>query len=83
MENGQTPELRQQMRLQTMGYILGALGLVAGLAWNEAITALINALFPFAKDGIWIKFVYAGVITLFVIFIALFLQRLIMSKKED
>ena len=45
-------EIKTQIRSQTAGYIAGALGLVAGLAWGDAIKALIEDLFPFAKSGI-------------------------------
>lgn len=58
--------MKSSLRTQTVTYILAAFGFVAGLAWNEAIKALIDALFPLATDGIVAKFVYAVVATVLV-----------------
>jgi hypothetical protein len=48
--------LREELKKQTLGYIVGALGLVAGLAWNEAIKAFIEFLFPLSQDTLLVKF---------------------------
>ena len=66
-------ELKKQIRSQTAGYMAGALGLVAGLAWNDAIKSLIDLLFPFAKTGIFAKFIYAIVITGVVVLVGMYL----------
>lgn len=63
-------EIKTQIKDQTAGYMAAALGLVAGLAWNDAIKALIEILFPFAKTGIFAKFFYAVLITVVVVFIS-------------
>ena len=39
------PKLKSEFKSQTKGYVLAGLGLVAGLAWNEAIKALIENVF--------------------------------------
>lgn len=70
-----TPSLKKEIRTRTIGYILTALGLVAGLAWNDAIKSLIDRLFPLETDGIWVKFAYAVIITLVVIIISVWLGR--------
>ena len=64
-----------------IGFIVGALSLVAGLAWNDAIKALLDYLFPLQKDGILAKFVYAVIISLVVVIISLLLMR--WFKHED
>ena len=69
------PEIKKQVRSQTAGYLTGALGLVAGLAWSDAIKALIAVLFPFAKNGIVAMFVYAVVITVAVVLIGSYLLK--------
>lgn len=69
------PEIKKQIRSQTAGYLTGALGLVAGLAWSDAIKALIAELFPFDKNGIVAMFVYAIIITLAVVLIGNYLLR--------
>ncbi|MEK9171243.1 MAG: DUF5654 family protein, partial [Patescibacteria group bacterium] len=38
--------LSKQVREKTTGYILAAFGLVAGLAWNDAIKSTIDRFFP-------------------------------------
>ncbi|MBI5038070.1 MAG: hypothetical protein HZC01_05210 [Candidatus Kerfeldbacteria bacterium] len=68
------------MREKTAGYIVAALGLVAGLAWNDAVRALIDALFPLSTNALWMKFVYAIVVTLLVV--AVSVQLLTLTKKE-
>ncbi len=67
--------LKKEFRGKIIGFITGALGLVAGLAWNDAIKALIEYLFPLGKDGIPAKFVYAAVISLLVVLLTVFLVR--------
>ncbi len=62
--------------MQTVGYILTALGLVVGLAWNEAIVAFIDKVLPLGKDGLGAKFLYAVVITIIVVIASRYIQRL-------
>lgn len=67
------------------GYIITAFGIVAGLAWNEAVKALMGYLFPIEKDTILAKFLYAIVMTTVLIFISLYVVRFINKgdhKKE-
>jgi thiosulfate reductase cytochrome b subunit len=71
-----------EVRKSSIGYILTALGLVAGLAWNDAITAAINALFPLDKNALWVKFAYAAIITLAVVIVATYLTKYAMKERE-
>ncbi len=77
--------LRRELRLRTLGYITGGLGLVAGLAWNEAIRALIDYWLPLGgRDGVMAKFWYAALITAIVVFFGVYLARwLDRHYKED
>ncbi len=75
-------EVQREVRAKTVGYLLTALGLVAGLAWNEAITEAIKQAFPFGADSIWAKFIYAAVITLFVVIVSLYLGKLLGAKEK-
>jgi len=75
--------LRKELAQRTIGYILTALGLVAGLAWNQAIQGLINMLFPGAGKGILVQFVYAIVITIIIVVISFYLLRLTEKKEEQ
>lgn len=67
---------RHEVKGKSFGYISAALGLVAGLAWNDAITTLINKLFPLAKDAVPMKFVYAILITIVVVILITYLDKL-------
>jgi len=64
-----------------MGYILAAFGLVAGLAWNDAIQSLIKQVFPFATGSLLAKFAYAIIITVIVIGVTMQLRRVVTPKK--
>ena len=67
--------LRKEIKEKTLGYILAAFGLVAGLAWNEAIKSAIDQFFPFSKDGVTIKFIYAIIVTLIIVVITFYLVK--------
>lgn len=69
-------ETEREVKGKSIGYISAALGLVAGLAWNDAITALINRLFPLAKDAVPMKFVYAALVTVAVVVLVKYLDKL-------
>ena len=76
-------ELRSKIKEQTAGYMTAALGLVAGLAWNDAIKSLIEAVFPFAKGGIFVKFIYAVVITMVVVFVGNYILKSSNNDTEE
>ncbi len=80
-EEGKT--LRKEVRERTLGYITGGLGLVAGLAWNDAIKALIEYLFPLGKDSIPAKFVYAVLISVIVVALSVYLVRLLKTDEQN
>jgi hypothetical protein len=74
------PEIRKEVRERTLSYVVAAFGLVAGLAWNEAVKSLIEYLFPLSQNTLLVKFIYAIVVTIFVVFIST--QLLKFLKKE-
>lgn len=69
---------KKEVRKQTVAYITAAFGFVAGLAWNEAFKGLIDLFFPTDTQSIWVKFIYAVVITIIIVFATYFL-----IKKEE
>lgn len=81
MTNEQKNELKQELREKTFGYILAALGLVAGLAWSDAIKALIEKIYPTEGAGIIVKFIYAIIITTLIIVVSSYLLKL--GRKEN
>lgn len=52
------------------------LGLVAALAWNDAIQSLFNK-FLHESSGLWAKFVYAIIITAIIVLITYNLSKVI------
>lgn len=71
--------LKTMISLATAGF-----GLVAALAWNDAIQSIINKFFP-ASSGIISKLIYAVVITSLAVIITYILGKMIQetSIEED
>lgn len=75
-------EMKEEIKQRTVGYITAALGLVAGLAWNEAIKSLIDYFFPMSQNSVWAKFIYAFAVTAVVVIITIYLIKLFGKKRE-
>ncbi|MDO8481607.1 MAG: DUF5654 family protein [bacterium] len=76
-------EIKDGLRNNILTYIGGAFGLVAGLAWNDAIKELIQYMFPLTTDTLTAKFIYAGLITIVVVVIITYLERIFKSDKKE
>jgi hypothetical protein len=76
-------KIKIEFRKKIVGYIVAAFGLVAGLAWNEAVKALIDYLFPMSQNGLWAKFVYAIIITLILVIVTIYLTRFIAGEEAS
>ena len=74
--------LRQEVHRQSMSYMLAAFGFVAGLAWNEAIKALIEDLFPTRTNTLVAKFSYALLVTVLLAVATTYLMWLGGLRKE-
>lgn len=72
--------IKNQFEERTLGYILAALGLVAGFSWNETIKAFIEYLFPIKKETLLAKFTYSILITVLVVVLTVYLGR-VFSKE--
>ncbi|MDQ5931810.1 MAG: hypothetical protein QG607_512, partial [Patescibacteria group bacterium] len=48
---------------------------VAGLAWNEAIKALIDYVYPLSGSGLRVKFLYAVVLTVVIVIVSMYIVR--------
>jgi len=70
----QFKNLQKETREKMITLILAGFGLVAALAWNDAIQALFNQLFP-KSNGVIGKFVYAVIVTIIVVIISLQLKE--------
>ncbi len=75
-------ELSREVREKTLGYLLAGFGVIAGIAWNDAIRVLIDNLFPLTRDTILAKFVYATLMTLVVVLISVYTTRLLSRKNN-
>ncbi|HBU27823.1 TPA: hypothetical protein DEB00_01770 [Candidatus Uhrbacteria bacterium] len=73
--------MKAEASTRITGYVLASFGLVAGLAWNEAIKALIEQIFPAPADSILAKLVYATVVTIFVIAVTIIVTH-VTKRKE-
>jgi len=68
-------ELQREVRRKTMTYIAAALGLVVGLAWNEAIKAVIEYLFPLGQNTMAAKIIYALLMTMILVFLTIYILK--------
>ena len=57
---------RTEIRRRMFSYIAAGLGLVAGLAWNDGIKALIDYFVPQTGNTVIAKLLYAVLVTLIV-----------------
>lgn len=73
-------QMRNELRDKTVKYITAGLGLVAGLAWNDAIKSAIEYFFPQDQNSLKAKLIYALIITLIVVILSFYLTRV--AKKE-
>lgn len=76
-------ELRGEVQNRIAGYMAGAFGLIAGLAWNDAVKSLIEYFFPQTGNGLLAKFIYALLITLVVVIVTVYLVKFLEGKKQD
>lgn len=75
-------QIQAEVKRRIAGYVLAAFGLVAALAWNEAIKGLIEYFSPMSKNTVLAKFIYAAAISFVVVIISVYLARLLDSGKE-
>lgn len=85
MENNNNfSKISREVKERTLGFIITAFSLVAGLAWNEAIQSLINSFFTIDKNSIWAKFIYALAMTLALVLITVYLAKIFgREEKKD
>ena len=71
----ESEELQKEVKKRTVTYIAAALGLVTGLAWNEAIKAVIEYLFPLDQNTMAAKIIYAVIMTMILVFATVYIIR--------
>lgn len=77
---GRMKKTEKEFREKAITLILGGFGLVAALAWNEAIKSLFEVFFQ-KSDQLIGKFIYAIIITTIVVIVSMRLKK-IAGKKE-
>jgi len=79
MDNqNQQRDFQTEFRKRLTSYLTAAFGLVAGLAWNDAVRSLIESIYPAASSGsVVAKFVYATILTAGLVFVTIYLVKLI------
>ena len=73
-------EVKREFTEKTITLILGGFGLVAALAWNEAIKSLFETFFK-KSNAILGKFLYAMIVTVIVVVVSMRLRKIV-EKKE-
>jgi len=68
-------ELGREAKDKVKGYVVAAFSLVAALAWNDAISSLIEYIFPNKDNSILLKFIYALALTIAIIILSNYLIR--------
>jgi formate/nitrite transporter FocA (FNT family) len=66
--------VKKEFKKTTLTLILGGFGVVAALAWNEAIKTLLDTLLP-RSSALVGKFVYAIVVTIVTVLISYQLKK--------
>ena len=74
-------ELKKEIVEKLTTLATAGFGLVAALAWNDAIQSFFKELFG-EQSGVWAKFIYAIIITVLVVVITTQLGR-IANKLKD
>ncbi len=65
---------KKEVKEKMLTLILVGFGLVAALAWNDAIQTLFKVLFP-ESEGVIGKFIYAVMVTVIIVFISSSLRK--------
>src|SRR6185295_7584942 len=68
--------LRKEVKERAIGYMVAAFGIVAGLAWNDAVKSLISVVFPNPGKSVTAQFMYAIIVTIVIVIVTVYLVRL-------
>lgn len=79
----ESSKISREVKEKTLGFIITAFSLVAGLAWNEAVQSLIKSFFAIDKDSVWVKFFYAVAMTLALAFVTIYLTKIFGQNETE
>lgn len=73
--------LKNEVRTKILGYVTAGFGLVASLAWNEAIKEAITLVFPQDQNSLIAKFLYATIVTVVVVVVGYYASTLFVKDE--
>ncbi len=82
-ENAKKMKIREEINKKIFQYIVAGFGLVAGLAWNDAIKSFIEHFFPLEQNSLLAKFVYALAMTILIVIVSVYLSRIFKKEEEE
>ncbi len=82
-EKSRIERFQEEATVKFVGYILASFGLVAGLAWNEAIKAYIEIWFPATDESAPAKLVYAVILSVVIVIITIIVTKLLAKMQAD
>ncbi len=82
-EKGRLERFQEEATVKFAGYILASFGLVAGLAWNDAIKSYIEIWFPLTNDTAAAKLIYAVLLSLAIVLVSIVISKLLKKMQEN
>jgi hypothetical protein len=74
---------KRAVQQKVFTYIATSFGLIAGLAWNDAVKALIDYLLPSTGNGsIIAKLLYALIVTILVVSVLFMIEKSLAEPEE-
>ncbi len=82
-EKSRIERFQEEATVKFVGYILASFGLIAGLAWNEAIKAYIEIWFPATDDSASAKLFYAVILSFIIVIVTIIVSKLLAKMQEN
>lgn len=76
-------KLRLEILEKMAALVVAGFGLVAALAWNEAIQDLFKRIDVFSRNSLLSKFVYAALVTAIIVAVTYYLGKSVDKLKKE
>ena len=80
--NAKLGRVKKELKDRISGYVVGAFGLIAALAWNDAIASFIKIIFPESSSTLVAKFLYALIMTVVVVIVAMYATKILEAENK-
>lgn len=80
---GKSHSIRREMEKKAVTFIFASLGVITGLAWNDAFQAFIKQNLHLDTNSTEAKFLYAALLTIVVVVATVLIGRLFESIEEN